>query len=215
MPRRRRTECGARRAARDRDLGDRRGVLVERLQVVLFIASRPSEGDVDLPHLKAAELKVNVNVDLENVGELERQRVEVPTRLFTEPVEREPLQPELRLVKIVYNYRGNLQQSHFPRGQNKSPACDHSILGINDDRQNEAELIDTRVQLADLSGWVFAGLTAERLQRGDVSKFRIEIAGYGQSHSRLEQARISLVHVLPKGQARITSSHCNYDARRL
>jgi hypothetical protein len=53
-------------------LGDRRGNLVERRQVVLFVASTPREGDVDLPHLKAAELKVDVNADLENVSELER-----------------------------------------------------------------------------------------------------------------------------------------------
>ena len=53
-------------------LGDRRGDLVERRQVVLFVASTPREGDVDLPHLKAAELKVDVNADLDNVSELER-----------------------------------------------------------------------------------------------------------------------------------------------
>jgi hypothetical protein len=51
---------------------DRRCGLVERLQVVLFVASTPREGDVDLAHLKTTELKVGVNADLENVGELER-----------------------------------------------------------------------------------------------------------------------------------------------
>ena len=53
-------------------LGDRRGNLVERRQVVLLVASTSREGDVDLPHLKTTELKVGVNADLENVGELER-----------------------------------------------------------------------------------------------------------------------------------------------
>jgi hypothetical protein len=36
-------------------------------------------------------------------------------------------------------------------------------LVIDDDRQDKAELLDARLQLADLSGWVFAGLTAKRL----------------------------------------------------
>ena len=124
------------------ELGDRRGDPLERLQIVLFVARRPREGDIDLPHLKATELEVDVNVDLKNVGELERQRVEIPTRLFTEPVKREPQQPELRFVEIVYGDRGHLQQPHLPCGQNEAPACDHAAFRIDDDWENEAELLN-------------------------------------------------------------------------
>jgi hypothetical protein len=145
------------------ELRHRRRGLVEHWQFVFFVAGGVREGDVDFAHLKAADLEVSVNIDFQDVTELECQRVEVPARLFTKPVQGEPQQSKLRFVEIAYDHRGNLGQSCFSCGKNQPPASDNAGLGVDDDWENKAELLDARLQLADLSGWVFAGLTAKRL----------------------------------------------------
>jgi hypothetical protein len=48
-------------------------------------------------------------------------------------------------------------------GKRQSPTGDHTAGRIDDDRKDEAELFDARLQLADLRGRVFARLSAERL----------------------------------------------------
>ena len=47
-------------------------------------------------------------------------------------------------------------------GKRQSPTGDHTAGRIDDDRKDEAELVDARLQLADLRGRVFARLSAER-----------------------------------------------------
>src|SRR5580700_10049024 len=63
----------------------------------------------------------------------------------------------------------------------QSPTGDHAAGRIDDDRKDEAELFDARLQLADLRGRVFARLPAERLERFNADKIWIEIAGNGKA----------------------------------
>ena len=51
--------------------------------------------------------------------------------------------------------------SFLAASANPQPA-DHTASRIDDDRKDEAELFDARLQLADLRGRVFARLSAER-----------------------------------------------------
>jgi hypothetical protein len=141
-------------------LRQRRRGLVRRRQIVLFVASGGFERDVDFTHLKAADTKIDFAAHLHNVRELQPQSLDIPARVLAKPVEREPQHPQFGLVEV---HGGNFRQAESFGCNRQSPTGDHTVGRIDDDRTDEAELFDARLQLADLCGRVFARLSAERL----------------------------------------------------
>ena len=137
--------------------------LVQRRQIVLFVAAGAFERDVDFAHLKAADAKVDFAANLHHVRELQPQSLDIPARVLAKPVEREPQHPQLGLVEVGDGHGGNFRQAESFGGNRQSPTGDHTAGRIDDDRKDEAELFDARLQLADLRGRVFARLSAERL----------------------------------------------------
>ena len=93
----------------------------------------------------------------------------------------EPQHPQLGLVEVGDGHGGNFRHVEFFGGKRQSPTGDHTAGRIDDDKKDEAELSDARLQLADLRGRVFARLSAERLESFDADKIWIEIAGNGKA----------------------------------
>src|SRR6266446_4320391 len=174
--------------------------LVERRKIILFVVAGAFEGDVDLAHLKAADAKVDLAADLQNVGELQLQRIKIPARVLAKPVEREPQHPQFGLVEVGNGHGGDLGQAEPLGGNSQSPTGNHAAVRVDDDGKDEAELFDARLQLADLGGWVFARLSAERLQRFNADEIWIEIAGYGKA--------VPAQHVGQALQSQIVRSTC-------
>jgi hypothetical protein len=58
---------------------------------------------------------------------------------------------------------GSSPQAELFGCKRQSPTGDHAAGRTDDDRKDEVELFDARLQLADLRGQVFARLSAERL----------------------------------------------------
>ena len=131
-------------------LRHRRRGLVQRRQIILFVVAVAFEGDVDLAHLKAADAKVDLAADLQNVGELQLQRINIPARVLAKPVEREPQHPQFGLVEVGNGHGGDFSQAEPFGGNSQSPAGDHAAVHVDDDGKDEAELFDARLQLADL-----------------------------------------------------------------
>ena len=71
---------------------------------------------------------------------------------------------------------GNLRRGHLGRSKPPDPTCYHSIRLIDDDRKHEAELLNARLELADVLGRVLAGLSSERPQAVDVDQSWMKIA---------------------------------------
>ena len=92
-------------------LRHRRRGLVQRRQIILFVVAGACEGDVDLAHLKAADAKVDLAADLQNVGELQLQRINIPARVLAKPVEREPQHPQFGLVEVGNGHGGDFNQA--------------------------------------------------------------------------------------------------------
>ena len=59
-------------------LRHRRRGLVQRRQIILFVGAGALEGSVNLAHLKAADAKVDVAADLQNIGEFQLQGFKIP-----------------------------------------------------------------------------------------------------------------------------------------
>jgi hypothetical protein len=104
-------------------LGDRRPRVVQR-QDVLFVVPGRVERDVDLAHLKAADAKVDFGTDLQNIGELQFQRVSVPARLFAQPIERQAKQSHLAFVEIRDGHRRDFGQTDLAGRKNQAPTRD-------------------------------------------------------------------------------------------
>src|SRR5712672_807176 len=119
-------------------------------QIILFVVAGACEGDVDLAHLKAADAKVDLAADLQNVGEFQFQRIKIPARVLAKPVEREPQHPQFGLVEVGDGHGGDFSQAEPFGGNSQSPAGDHAAVHVDDDGKHEAELFDARLQLADL-----------------------------------------------------------------
>src|SRR6266851_4405132 len=119
--------------------------------------------------------------DLQNVGELQLQRIKIPARVLAKPVEREPQHPQFGVVEVGNGHGGDFGQAEPFGGNSQSPTGDHAAVHVDDDGKHEAKLFDARLQLADLCGRVFARLSAERLQRFNADEIWIEIAGYGKA----------------------------------
>src|SRR5712671_3740860 len=120
------------------------------IQIILFVVAGAFEGDVNLAHLKAADAKVDLAADLQNVGELQLQRIKIPARVLAKPVEREPQHSQFGLVEVGNSQGGDFGQAELFGGNDQSPTGDHAAVHVDDDGKDEAELFNARLQLADL-----------------------------------------------------------------
>src|SRR5262245_22077031 len=71
---------------------------------------------------------------------------------------------------------GNLRRGHLRRSKPPDPTFYHSIRLIDDDRKPEAELLNARLELADVLGRVLVGFSSERPQAVDVDQSWMKIA---------------------------------------
>jgi hypothetical protein len=67
------------------------------------------------------------------------------------------------IVEASDGHGGNFPQAELFGCKRQSPTGDHAAARIDDDRKDEAELFDARLQLADRRGRVFARLSTKRL----------------------------------------------------
>src|SRR5262249_4993249 len=80
------------------------------------------------------------------------QRIHVPAGVFAEPVEGKTKSPKLRLSEARKDHGRNLLQAKLPGSKNQAPTRHHSTRLIDDNREHEAELLDARLELADMAG---------------------------------------------------------------
>src|SRR5260370_7241030 len=68
----------------------------------------------------------------------------------SDPIEREPERPQLGLGQIGNSDCRHLGESQLPCCQHEPPARNDALLGVDQDRQDEAEPIEARRELAHL-----------------------------------------------------------------
>jgi hypothetical protein len=159
---------------------------------VFLVEAQTVQMKIDLAHLKAADLEIDLRCKLQNLGEFEGECIAVPRRIVGDPVERKPQQPQLCFRKIRQTNRWHLAQAHLPCGEDQTPARDDSSARIDQDRQDEAEPVEAVGELAQLLGRVLAGLAAERQAARDRNEFGIQIA---RNRIAVRAELGSLVHV--------------------
>src|SRR5260370_20121519 len=79
---------------------------------------------------KAADAKVDLAADLQNVGELQLQRINIPARVLAKPVEREPQHPQFGLVEVGDGHGGGFSQAQPFGGDSPSPTRDQDPKSV-------------------------------------------------------------------------------------
>ena len=162
------------------ELGNRRLAVVRRWQRILLVF-REGQRDIDFAHFEAADAKIDFLVDFQHLGEFILQGVPVPTGLFAQAIERQPQQPQFRLVEIADDHGRSVGKTHLSSRQHETPAGDDAIFSVDDEGKDEAELRQAFSQFLNLLGRVLTREPTERLKSIDANEFGIEIAGYGKT----------------------------------
>ena len=89
---------------------------------------------VDFADLKAADFELDLRFKLQEVGELEAERLAVPCGIVGNAVERKAQHPQLGLGQVRQADRRHLAEAKLPRGQHQSPARNDPPLGVDQDR---------------------------------------------------------------------------------
>ena len=137
------------------------GPRIEGGQFVFLVEAAAVQKNVDLTHLEATDLELDLRRKFQDLGELERERLAVPCGILSNPVERKAQHPQLGVRQVRQADRRHLAEAQLLCGQHQSPARNDPPLGIDQDRQNETEPIEARGKLAHLLGRVLAGLSSQ------------------------------------------------------
>ena len=97
-------------------------------------------------------------------------------RVLAQTIEGEPQRPQFGLGQILELDRRQLVEAQLPGSQHKAPPRDHAPAGVDQDRQNETEFLQTCCQLSYLLGRVPAGVPSERFAIRDRIKLRRQVA---------------------------------------
>ena len=100
------------------------------------------------------------------------------------PVERKAQHSQLGFGQVRQADRRHLVKAKTLRGQHQSPAGDNAPVGVDQDRQNEAEPFEARRELAHLLGRVLTGLPAQRLTARRPERAGASNHAKGDSRSR-------------------------------
>ena len=139
----------------------RRRVSVDLRQLVFFVDAAAVQEGIDLADLEAAELETDFGRELQDLGQLDRERLAVPRGILSDPIEREPERPQLGLGQIGNTDCRHLGETQLPCCQHEPPARNDALLGVDQDRQDEAEPIEARRELAHLLRRMLAGLATQ------------------------------------------------------
>ena len=145
----------------------RRGASVDRRQFVFLLEAVAVQQNVDLAHLEAADLEIDLRCKFQEFGELEGKRLAVPCGVVGNAIERQPQHPQLGLGQVRQADRRHLAEAQLPGGQHQSPARNDPPLGVDQDRQNETKPLEARRELAHLLRRVLAALPPQRLAACD------------------------------------------------
>ena len=80
----------------------------------------------------------------------------------------------------------------MPSGQHQSPARDDPLLGIDQDRKNEAEAIEARLELVHLPRRMLAGFTPQGLAACNQDKLGTQITRQNVTIPAMRDQRIHL-----------------------
>ena len=69
--------------------GHRRGPSIDGGQFVFLVEAAAVQKNVDLTHLEATDLELDLRRKFQDLGELERERLAVPCGILSNPVERQ------------------------------------------------------------------------------------------------------------------------------
>jgi len=139
----------------------RRDPILDRRQLILFVKAAAVQEGIDLAHLEAAELETDFGRKLQDLRELDRERLAVPGGIVGDPIERQPERPQLGLGQVGNTDRRHLGETQLPCCQHQPPARNDTLLGVDQDRQDEAEPIEARRELAHLLRRMLAGLATQ------------------------------------------------------
>jgi hypothetical protein len=120
---------------------------------------------VDFRDFEPADLKIDVSFELEDVGKLQGQQIPFPPGIFAHPVESNTKDSELRVSQSRKGHGRNLLARLSGR-KDQTPASHHSIALIDDDREHEAELLDTCLELANMAGGCLLARSTGMLSHG-------------------------------------------------
>jgi hypothetical protein len=154
---------------------------------VLLLAAFDQE--IDLGRLESDHGEIEVEVDLGEALQLDREEVFVPACILGESVVGDDVGPDLGLGKVFELEGGNRLEAELLRGADAAVAGDDGAVPIDQDRVREAEGLDRPGDLADLFFAVGAGVSAPRGQRRDRAGLDLQGA---RCRRRLE--RVSLCH---------------------
>ena len=137
------------------DLAQRRprrrfGHLVARIVGRVRHVVECSDPQVDLAHLKAEDLEVEIEPREREVLELLRQQPIVPSRVLTEPVVGDPEGAGLGWGQMIEGERWHLGPAELAAGEQSAVPADHLVVAIGQDRNVEPEGLDAVGDLPDL-----------------------------------------------------------------
>src|SRR5207302_10162702 len=138
-----------------------------RVVSVLGYVLEHGNPQVDLGHLETGDLDVEVETEQGEILELLRQQPVVPDRDLGEAVVGDPEGAGLRRCQVIEAQRRHLAPAQLPAGAEPTVPGDYVVVGIDQDRDIEAEDFDAVGYLTDLLLAVAPGVGGIRLKLVD------------------------------------------------
>ena len=176
---------------------DRRGGLVQLGELVCPIRITTPFGALDqevyLGKLEPRNLDIEVQVELAQRLELDRQRLLIPLRQLGQPVVRDPKGLHLARAEMADLDRRHLGEPEPLCRFHTGMAGDDPIVGLDHDGDQKAELADARRKLLDLLWRMLAWVALVRSKLLDRTRDDVEVA---LDHARNPLRRVPLRHAL-------------------
>ncbi len=139
---------------------------------------------IDLGGLEADHLELEIEIQLRQVLEFEREEVLVPARELGELVVRDDEGPDLLLGKMVEADRRNCRHAQLLGGAESSVAGDDGVGRVDQERAREPKLPYRVSDLADLLRRVGSRVPPTGRQAPDRAVLDAEVAELRQPRSR-------------------------------
>ena len=147
-------------------------------RVAPFLFSCCSDQQIDLGCREARHVEVEVEVDLREFLELDRQQIPIPARAFRELIVRDHVGADLILGEVLELERRDGVQAQMLRGTHLAVAGDDGPRRVDEHGVREPKRLDRGRDLADLLLGVGARVVPAKGQRGDRELFDAQIVKF-------------------------------------